>query len=81
MTLEKKCNLVREFAEKLIRIFYEKKKSEEEVLYSMAQWAKDMKFREYWFAIDTELQKRYECASWFWIIRRLRNYLDYWKQI
>lgn len=70
---------MREFAEKLINEFEEKGKSEKDVLCSMAQWAKEMKFREYWFAIDTKLQRRYECASWFWMVRRLRNYPDYWK--
>ncbi|MTI85602.1 MAG: hypothetical protein FH756_17325 [Firmicutes bacterium] len=79
LTIEKKCGLVREFAENLIKDFEEKDRSEEETLLSMAQWAKEKGFRDYWFAIDTELQKRYECTSWFWIVRRLINYPYYWK--
>ncbi|MTI84347.1 MAG: hypothetical protein FH756_10680 [Firmicutes bacterium] len=77
--IEKKCDLVREFAEMLIKYFKDKNKFEEGPLLFMAHWAKEMGFRDYWFAIDTELQKRYECTSWFWIVRRLRNCPDYWK--
>lgn len=31
-----------------------------------------------WFNIDDEIRKLYECESWFWMIRRLRNSPSYW---
>lgn len=78
LTLQNKCQLVHEHAQEMIDHYYNKNMTEEEVLYSMAKWAKEMQLKEYWFAIDTELQRLHECSSWFWIIRRLRNYPEYW---